>query len=463
MDDKYISNVIINFENSIKSLYDYIGTLKFTVDFEKDKFTDAEAHRIFNFFAQVYTKNKTVFRRRIKKEYGFTGRNAHDVAVKLCKYLTSHTENMEFTVDALDKFKFRFIDQSPLKYKRLDKENKAFKRSMTKNEMLLSNCVIMLTNTFESLVQTVFEGILSQENTDLNKKMISFKELSSLENIKDVKEYLILKEVDSIKRGNVISWIDTLDKKGINKQINKEDKLKEQYEKLNELFMRRNIIVHNGGVVNNKYLSSIKTSNLKRGDQISTTVKYLRGNLEVVREVGTYIFVDFWKKYNKGVTKSFVNTMSTIAYDLLNKNPKLSFYIYTIIIRHRDKSDPKNNKIEFPDYFNYLLSAKLSSESDNLCVSTMKKLRKITSDYKSSEIIKDSGLSSEGYDLIAFYLLEDNYDNVKKLLTSIKEKVTSDAWEYILFMLSGWTIVKDSPQVLELLKQIDGEFKKYIF
>ncbi len=59
---------------------------------------------------------------------------------------------------------------------------------------------------------------------------------------------------------------------------------------IDELYATRNLLVHNGGIVNRKYLSLVRGSPLKIGDQRPVTDDYVRAALTTAQTIGEYLY-----------------------------------------------------------------------------------------------------------------------------------------------------------------------------
>jgi len=66
---------------------------------------------------------------------------------------------------------------------------------------------------------------------------------------------------------------------------------------LEELYATRNLLVHNGGVVNRKYLSLVRGSGLRVGDVRPVDDDYVRGAIATVQRVGEYLYRSLVSRY----------------------------------------------------------------------------------------------------------------------------------------------------------------------
>lgn len=72
---------------------------------------------------------------------------------------------------------------------------------------------------------------------------------------------------------------------------------RDDWKQLIEVFYRRNIVVHNQGLVDETY--RLKTGYKDEGNVILTDSKYIVSTIELMRLYANYIADEFKKKYSK--------------------------------------------------------------------------------------------------------------------------------------------------------------------
>lgn len=130
---------------------------------------------------------------------------------------------------------------------------------------------------------------------DASAKSLSLEDVRRFSSAKDAEDYLIAQKVETIMYGSFGSWI---------KFFKENPKLSMSYldqhmDLLVETFERRNIIVHNGGVVNSIYLSKISPSLAKGpslGEPILTDQSYLDERIDLFELDCLLICAELWKK-----------------------------------------------------------------------------------------------------------------------------------------------------------------------
>jgi len=131
--------------------------------------------------------------------------------------------------------------------------------------------------------------------TETEEKTLSLEDLNRFGGIEEARDYVIEKKVEHIMRGSFQDWIDTLKKK---------PKLTMSYldpviDKINEVQRRRNLLVHNDGIVNRIYLSDLSDElreGLNIGDNITVELDYLNSSIELFELNCILIGAELWKK-----------------------------------------------------------------------------------------------------------------------------------------------------------------------
>src|SRR5690606_32768666 len=117
------------------------------------------------------------------------------------------------------------------------------------------NCLISLVSTVEWFFSQILHYYYDKfpDSSGIKNKTLTLDDLKNFGSINDAEKFLIENKIEEILRGSIKDWF----------KILKDDlKLglgyKDQYEdELVEIYQRRNLLVHNGGVVNAIYLSKV--------------------------------------------------------------------------------------------------------------------------------------------------------------------------------------------------------------
>ncbi|CAD2223608.1 conserved hypothetical protein [Pseudoalteromonas sp. 3J6] len=129
----------------------------------------------------------------------------------------------------------------------------------------------------------------------LKDKQLSLNDLYEIGSIEDAKKYLIDTKVESVLRGSFKDWVTFLkEQMGLSMGY-----LKESEEILIEACQRRNLYVHNGGVVNSIYIKNchFKDSDAPEiGNKLTCDNEYIEAILTSFEKSFLLISAELWKK-----------------------------------------------------------------------------------------------------------------------------------------------------------------------
>jgi hypothetical protein len=167
------------------------------------------------------------------------------------------------------------------------------------------------------MIKNVF--LVKPEVLNASEKNLTFAQIIKYVSINDVKEYIIEKELDSILRKSHSEHFEWLENRlGM--------KLRENlpiWTTFVELTERRNIFVHNDGIVNNQYLTICKENkveiigNVKQGNILTVTDTYFSDAYRCIFEIGIKLIHVIWRKINEVDRKNSDGHLTSVIYDLL--------------------------------------------------------------------------------------------------------------------------------------------------
>lgn len=144
--------------------------------------------------------------------------------------------------------------------------------------------------------------------------------------------------------------------------INKNENLVLDYEELNA---RRNVCIHNRGMVNDKYLAVINNKNIRRGDFLETNLKYFEDAINLIYKIELSLVFELCVKFDdEKDTFDWDNELSAIIFDdlLCDKKYNVCKHIYKIM------SKCKNFDFENRTMYriNYINSCKQLNEKEEV-------------------------------------------------------------------------------------------------
>ena len=216
----------------------------------------------------------------------------------------------------------------PKKIRSEYKKNSAVQKQ---KDILYSGTLMLLVTYFENTVAKIFRidfqrhpGRMSLEN-----KTVAYSILEMSENIQEVRDHLIDIEVNNLMYKSASEWITYLKK---NLKLNL-DYVTEKLPELKEIIARRNIIVHNDGIVNNVYLSQVKDEDLKKGDKLTVSRSYIDSAIDLIETIGTAIIIEIWLKECTKNTDEF-EKIAAVIFDeyLLTERWSAAIIFYEICL-----------------------------------------------------------------------------------------------------------------------------------
>lgn len=166
-------------------------------------------------------------------------------------------------------------------------------------DLLYTNSLISLLSNVEWFFSQILHYYYAEhpESAGVQKRTLTLKDLKTFGSVDDAEKYLIDVKIDEVLRGNFESWTSLL-KEEIGLGLGY---LKDLMDELIEIYQRRNLFVHNGGVVNSIYISKVKEE-LRNGIEIGNTLivekEYLENSICKLQKAFILIGAELWKKLN---------------------------------------------------------------------------------------------------------------------------------------------------------------------
>ncbi len=180
------------------------------------------------------------------------------------------------------------------------KMNSAFEvlaKTIKQKELLYQNSLISLVSTTEWFFSQLLHYYYDKfpESAGVKKKTLTLEELKSFNSVKDAESYLIDDKIESILRSSFKDWVVLL-KTELSLKLSF---LKDFESELYEFYLRRNLLVHNGGKINSIYLSKVDDKYKEKfsiGDKVTVDELYLERAISLLHSVFTLIACELWKK-----------------------------------------------------------------------------------------------------------------------------------------------------------------------
>lgn len=176
-----------------------------------------------------------------------------------------------------------------------DNVKRFFKESTIKfhkENFLAGMALTYLAILFENFIELQFNQVLRFKKSLLkNEKSISYKEIIESGNIEKIYSTMIDKEIKSFLYDGINGLELFLEKKF---KLDVKTKFK-NWRKIKEIFLRRNLIVHNRGFQDEKYL---KIMGYKKRVRIQTNLKYYYRSVKIVKSFMLFLNKEMQKISN---------------------------------------------------------------------------------------------------------------------------------------------------------------------
>lgn len=175
-----------------------------------------------------------------------------------------------------------------------------FQSKMKQLHILYQSTLMSLAIYFEVLIASIIKQrmVLHPKSSDIEEKTLTLENIRKLGSFENAELFLIEQEVETIIRKSYTDWIDYLKK---NMKL-KMDYIERYNDKIIEIIQRRNLFVHNEGIVNSIYLKNIDPKlkeGVKLGERLSIDHAYIDESIDIVEHAGTLLGLEFWSVMEK--------------------------------------------------------------------------------------------------------------------------------------------------------------------
>lgn len=365
-----------------------------------------------------------------------TGQAAKKLAEKYIKDLQIEEKNDTFSIS----YRLGDIPKEMEKYELNPKKAlREYEKITARKEILNNSVLMMLLIKYEEMIMGIFRRVmLSYPEAYLADKKLSYSEILEIDSKLDsVKEILVNQEIDEIMRKPISDWYKILNEKHkINFNI-----LIEYFEEFKEIYYRRNIVVHNNGIVNNDYIKSVKKeyrSNIRKGELLEVEEEYLKCAFDTtyIMLYGTILCI---AKLSSSKTELYDAIEDMAFQHMIDGEWNISKFLYKYLMEEckKDLDTATSERIRI----NYWLSIK-----------NLDGLQSIH-----DEIVKYDVSAMEGKYKVAKACLMNDYEEINNLLEIyLGNEIKTSAVEYWPLFLQ----YRKSKAYKELKKKHMSEFSK---
>lgn len=231
---------------------------------------------------------------------------------KLKELFGSEIELIEKEIEGGKKFEISLNEDGQKKFS--SAMEKISKNQQRKSSLHQSSLVTIISYTEWFLAQLIHSYYSKNPNAiGLKDKQLSLNDLYEIGSIDDAKKFLIDTKVESVLRGSFRDWITFL-KEQMKLSMGY---LKDHESKLIEACQRRNLYVHNGGVVNSIYLRNCEFATSTQpttGEKLLCDSEYIESTLSSFEITFLLIAAELWKKHEPDSRQRF-SILNKISYE----------------------------------------------------------------------------------------------------------------------------------------------------
>lgn len=334
---------------------------------------------------------------------------------------------------------YKFNPEDSHKYRILKKNSEIAESA---SDIVPNSLFVSLISQFDSFLGRLIREIFQAKPEILNasERNLTFSKLLELKSIEEAKEFIVEKEVESVLRdshADHFSWLEL--KLGI--PLRKDLPIWQMFIEVTE---RRNLFVHNNGIVSSQYLTVCRANNVEfkneplLGSKLGIESEYFETAYRCLFEVSVKLTQVVWRKLLPKDIEAADDSLNDICFELLRQG-QLS--LSTTLL----------------DFATNILKKHYNEESKNVFIvnkALAQKLMTNTEECKSIVHAKDWSACSDKFKIAKEALL-DNFDEVVKLM----RKIGSDG-EVTKLHYKIWPLFSEFRKTEQFLDAFEEIFKE---
>lgn len=234
----------------------------------------------------------------------------------------------EKEIDGKKIYQFKYVP------KQIKREYEKFAMLEKQGDILYSGALMLLVTYFENLVAGVLKKdfIKHPQRVSLDEKAVSYKLLAEIGDIEEIKNILIEQEISKRMYGSFEDW-KTFFQKNIKLKLPSWNK---KFEHMQEIIARRNLFVHNNGIINSIYIKLAKEMNSSSiGKHIGISREYIDDAINTIEYLGMALVFEVWIKEYAAIEEEIKNTTDIIYEEYLeNEKWEMAKHFYEICLEN---------------------------------------------------------------------------------------------------------------------------------
>lgn len=226
------------------------------------------------------------------------------------------------------------MSASPISKKNIDKLIREMQSIERRNELIYQNSLINLVTTYERAMAKIITTYYVKNNESLGPdKTIKLYEVKKMNSISEIVNYLIMNEVKDLMHRGVKEWHDFIKKKFCSPLYYYNNNRKV----IEEIFERRNLFIHNDGIINEIYYNKFKDDNdIHIGQKRNASKDYIFDSANIL----LHDYIDIVLSFIDYNNRALIETLFTIGFEeMCEKNYLIAYEIFSFL-------DNNDNEIE---------------------------------------------------------------------------------------------------------------------
>lgn len=322
------SDITDIFLSSIRALRFYVNSVEENIDYPMTEVNEVSAETISALLMRVVLMGKK--HGRILTDDIQYPENMPKDAIDFLNDTISRFEKLitEKEIDGKKTYQFKYVP------KKIKKEYERFDMIEKQGDILYSGALMLLVTYFENLVAGVLKKdfIKHPQRVSLDEKSVSYKLLAEVGDIEEIKNILIDQEITNRMYGSFEDWKNFF-QKNIKLKLTSWNK---SFEHLQEIIARRNLFVHNNGIINNIYIKLVKEMDSSFiGKHIGISREYIDDAIDTIEYLGIALVLEAWIKEYADVEEEIKNITDMIYEEYLeNEKWEMAKHFYEICLEN---------------------------------------------------------------------------------------------------------------------------------
>lgn len=289
------------------------------MDKEESLETELKDYQLFEYAIDRFTLEIDSLAESLPLVMGLVEFKLKNHSKKLDKFIDEHEDK-----DENGEKLYRISIDRFNEFNKLEKDAKTSKAAYN---ILPRNFVVSLVSQYDAYLADLCRSLfqIKPELAFLLEKEFTFQDILKYEDLDELKEYVIEKDVEALLRKSHYEQLTILEKR-ISKHTKKEFTLTTNLPVLPtfiELTERRNLFVHCNGLVSRNYIENCKKHNVKTientelNDVLDVNPEYFNDGFQAVFEIGVKLGQVLWRKFLPTKINEADDNLNNISFDLI--------------------------------------------------------------------------------------------------------------------------------------------------